>query len=83
MSIDYTGNVVVCAAINKVLGNIYHDKLDKIYHQIRAEQKAMCYIPTVCETCHYQTVCHGGCKGYSYHADGTYRNRDTFCYAET
>lgn len=80
MSIDYCGNVVVCAAINKALGNIFVEKLEDIYRNVQLEQEAIRCIPVACQACHYRVVCHGGCKSYSYHTDGAYRFRDVFCY---
>lgn len=82
MSVDYRGNVVVCAAINKVLGSIFGDNLENIYENIQREQKEICFPPDACHACHYQKVCHGGCKSHSYHSDGTYRIRDNFCYLQ-
>lgn len=83
MSIDYCGNVVVCAAIHKVLGNIFNDKVSDVYRNIQIEQNSIRCVPTVCEKCNYHRECHGGCKSRSYHTDGTYRFRDDFCYIQS
>lgn len=82
LTIDYSGNVLVCAAIKKVLGNIYTDPLETIYHRVFQEQEQIKYIPDLCKTCEYCTLCHGGCKSYSYVTKRNYFERDILCYSD-
>ena len=80
LSIDYRGNIVVCAAINKILGNIFGDELATLYDKVRDEQKAIACVPIECKPCCYSKVCHGGCKSCSYLTNGSYQLKDIYCF---
>lgn len=81
LTINYSGNVLVCAAIKKVLGNIYTDPVETIYRRVFQEQEQIKYIPDLCKTCVYCTSCHGGCKSYSYITYRNYSEKDILCYS--
>lgn len=79
VSINYLGDIVVCAAINKSLGNIFRDEIQYLYRNITYEQKLLKKIPESCIDCKYEKVCHGGCKGESYRLFNNYSNKDPLC----
>ena len=79
ITIDYKGNVVVCAAIDKVIGNIYHEETDKLYQKIKLEQSHIKAIPQECRQCQFQLSCHGGCKAASYLKSHNYYTKDPLC----
>lgn len=83
LTIDFTGNVIVCAAIKKVLGNVYLDNIDMVYKNIANEQTLIQYIPDECLNCVWNTSCHGGCKSFSFSTSGDYRIKDSLCYFDT
>ncbi len=80
MTIKSNGDVIVCAAISKILGNIYKDELKKIYGNIMQEIEAMHYIPKECFRCVFAEGCRGGCKSYSFAEFGNYYHKDDCCY---
>lgn len=80
MTVKYNGDVVVCAAISKVLGNLFTDDIHHIYNNIFAEKVDICKIPIECMTCMYSKSCRGGCKSDSYYKCGDYSYRDELCY---
>lgn len=80
LTIDYRGNVVVCAAIKKVLGNVYINSIDSIYSTVAAEKLLIAQIPEGCKECVHSNLCHGGCKSYSYLVKGNYCEKDFLCY---
>lgn len=80
MTIKYNGDVVVCAAIPKVLGNIFLDEIDTLYNKIAIEKEKICKIPTECRKCKYKKECHGGCKSDSYNRYMNYLHKDKACY---
>ena len=79
LTINYLGDIIVCAAINKKLGNIYRDEFCDLLEIIDREQKAMREIPETCIGCVHQKACHGGCKSESYSRYQNYLNRDLLC----
>lgn len=82
MTVKYNGDVVVCAAIQKVLGNLYEETLDDIYMKIESEKERLKEMPMECENCKYINVCHGGCKSNSFNHFFNYKNKDKGCYIE-
>ena len=78
-AINYLGDIIVCAAINKKLGNIYRDEFCDLLEIIDREQKAMREIPETCIGCVHQKACHGGCKSESHSRYQNYLNRDLLC----
>lgn len=82
VTIQYDGMVVVCAAVQKRLGNIFHDELDVIWERVAEEIRSMREPCQECRSCSFRNACNGGCKGYSYKFDGTYLHADSCCYRE-
>lgn len=80
LTVNYRGDVVVCAAIDKVLGNIYTDSLEELWNRIKREQAAMREMPASCSGCDYHKSCHGGCKSASYYQYRNYLNKDPLCF---
>ena len=80
VTIQYDGTVVVCAAIQKSLGNIYRDGLDAIWKRVEEEIDAMREPCRECQDCPFMAACNGGCKSSSYKRDGSYRHADHCCY---
>lgn len=80
VTIQHDGSVVVCAAVQKTLGNIYRDGLDDIWKNISAEIVSMSEPCMECNACSLLSVCNGGCKYSSYKTDGTYLHADRCCY---
>ena len=80
MTIRYNGDVIVCPAIPKVLGNIFKDNLDIIYNRILCEKNTICQIPIECHNCNYKIYCHGGCKSISYNRYKNYLHKDELCF---
>lgn len=80
VTIQYDGSVVVCAAVQKRLANIYHDRLDVVWERVSKEIKTMGEPCVECRGCSFQSVCNGGCKGPSYKNDGSYLHADSCCY---
>lgn len=79
-SINYKGDVVVCAAINKSLGNIYKDDMGLIYSNIEDEKKLLQAIPYECKDCAFNHYCRGGCKGENYRSSNSYFGKDPLCF---
>ena len=82
MTIRHDGDVLVCSAIRKKLGNIFTDDLYAIYRHIENEIEAILEIPKTCINCTYVTLCKGGCKSFSYSRFGDYCHRDELCYKD-
>lgn len=82
ITIKYNGDVVVCAAIPKVLGNIFMEVPDKIFSKISKEKKAIKRIPKDCSMCIFTDACHGGCKCSSYYDYNDYLHKDKSCFIE-
>lgn len=80
LSINYKGDIVVCAAINKAIANIFCQPMETVLQKIETEQALIRKIPADCSQCSHRIVCHGGCKSNSFAIDGSYGNRDIFCY---
>lgn len=79
MTVKYNGDIVVCAAINKILGNIYTEPLYNILEKIKSEKKSIRVIPKECFSCIHSFTCHGGCKSYSYSHNFDFIQRDPLC----
>lgn len=80
VTIQHDGSVVVCAAVQKSLGNIYRDGLEDIWKNVSAEIGAMREPCRECQACPLLAVCNGGCRYSSYKKDGTYLHADACCY---
>ena len=80
LTIDYLGDLIVCAATNRKLGNIYTDEFSDLLKAIDREQQAIREIPEACSGCVHREVCHGGCKSKSYSQYQNYSNRDLLCF---
>lgn len=80
VTIQHDGTVVVCAAIQKSLGNIYHDESEAIWKRVTEEIDAMREPCWECRDCPFQAACNGGCKSSSYKKDGTYQHADHCCF---
>ena len=79
LTVNYKGDVVVCAAIPKIIGNIYKEDSEYLKRRIEKEMLLIKQIPIECSNCKYQVICHGGCKEYSYWSSGDYSRRDPLC----
>lgn len=80
ITIKADGTVVVCAAISKALGNIYHDRLNDVFEIVQQEIEKIKTVPIECLDCSYVEKCRGGCKSYSYNMYKNYCHRDDCCY---
>ena len=79
ISINYKGDIVVCAAIDKIIGNIFGEEINQLYNKIIAEQSLIKSIPTECGQCQFRVMCHGGCKAESYSRLHDYSAKDPLC----
>lgn len=79
ITVKYNGDIVVCAAIDKKLGNIYESSVDDVLNAIKAEQSLMSRIPSECGFCAYADACRGGCKEGGFRTGGEYSKRDPLC----
>lgn len=79
LTVNYKGDVVVCAAIPKAIGNIYREDPEILKEKIEEEMRLIRQIPDACGRCDHRVSCHGGCKEYSYRICGDYSQRDTLC----
>lgn len=80
VTIKYDGSVVVCAAVNKTIGNIWEDKIEIIYENILKEIELISIIPDECKDCTFAYDCKGGCKNYSFSKYGNYSHMDNCCF---
>lgn len=79
LTVNYRGDVVVCAAIPKIIGNICKEEPQILRKRIEEEMRRIRQIPAACGSCERQFSCHGGCKEYSYRVTGGYSQRDALC----
>lgn len=82
LTINYLGDVIVCAGIPQTLGNVFSDNLDDITFKISREKAKMRDIPQSCKLCSFSSTCRGGCKASSYLRSKGYSLRDQLCYRD-
>lgn len=75
------GDVIPCALLNKVIGNIYKQSLDEIWKcDTLKEINNTELLNDECQKCRYLFACSGGCRGLAYTLKGDFLCKDPFCW---
>lgn len=78
------GDVIPCALLNKVIGNIYKQSLDEIWQcNTLKEINNINLLNKECQTCRYLHACAGGCRGLAYTLKGDFLCKDPFCWLQS
>ena len=82
ITVDPLGNVRSCNLSSEVMGNVQQDSWTEI-HRSPYFQTFKRKVPKICEGCHYESSCQGGCKESGFATFGDLRHPEPFLHAAT